>query len=441
MRKNRFSRRRFLKGAALGAGAVSIVPILGTRPARAVQGTPNQFVVVINQLGGNDGLNTVIPAHLTPYATRRPKINLADSANLPANKQLWDLAGGFKLHYNLPTIADIWDKNDLHIVQKVSYPNPNQSHFTSQDIYSFGVRDSASDGDGRGWLGRFADEYCSNPSEPLGVVSVGMGRRRDFEANVTTPLILSSINSFNVDADPDHRTDHELRRRVVEETLATDADPTTEPGFSIFAANQQAYRLVGQVRTETAGWEPPDPGYPNTTLGRNLATVSQLLHGRRTFQTKVFYTGYGGFDTHSNQQTNGENGGSEGRHASLMKQLDDAVAVFRADMQDKNMWNDCVIVVISEFGRRVFENGSAGTDHGHANPFLVMGGQVKGQDIAGGFTGSLVESDIATASTVPFEHDFRDLYGNVIQQHLGVNPTVLFPDPGYTPSFNDIDLV
>jgi len=437
MRNHGLTRRRFLRNSALGAGAVSILPILGTRPARAVQGKRGRFMVVINMLGGNDGLNMVVPAHLTPYVTRRPDINLVE--NLPASKTLLDLDGQFKLHYELPTIKSIWDAGDLHIVQKVSYPSPNQSHFTSQDIFSFGVRDPASNGDGRGWLGRFADEFCSNPSEPLGVVSVGMGRRRDFEASVTTPLILSSVANFKLDADPDFRTDHILRERVVQQTLDTDADPTSEPGLSIFAANQQAYALVDQVQAGTAGWAPPtEPPYPVTTLGRNLATVSQLLHGRDTFQTKVFYTGYSGFDTHSNQHVNAEN---DGRHASLMEQLNDAIAVFQSDMIARNMWNDCVVVVISEFGRRVFQNGSAGTDHGHGNPFLVMGGRVKGKNDAGGFTGALVESDIASASTIPFEHDFRDLYGNVIQNHLGLNPALLFPDPDYTPAFNDIDLI
>jgi len=436
MRRNILSRRRFLQGAAYGAGAVSILPIIGTKPARAVQGIPGRFMVVINMLGGNDGLNMVVPAHLQPYVDRRPDINLVTGA--PAGEVLHDLDGNFKLHYNLGTIKQIWDENDLHIVQKVSYPNPNQSHFTSQDIMSFGVRD-AQDNDGRGWLGRFADEYCSNPSEPLGVVSVGMGRRRDFEANVTTPLILSNVNSFNIIPDSNYRTDHVLRERVARETLQADPVPGVEPAFSIFDANKQAYELVDQVQAETAGWV--DPGtYPgNTTIGRNMRTVSQLLHGQPTFNTKVFYTGFGGFDTHSNQQTS--NPGGDGRHAQLMQQLDDAIAAFRADMEARNLWNQCTIVIISEFGRRVFQNGSTGTDHGHGSCFLVMGGRVKGQNVAGGFTGEIVESDIATNNTLPFEHDFRDLYGNVIDNHLGVNPAPLFPDPDYTPAFNDIDLV
>ncbi|MHC4849254.1 MAG: DUF1501 domain-containing protein, partial [Planctomycetota bacterium] len=435
MSKNRFTRRRFLKGAACGAGAVSILPIIGTRSARAVQGIPGRFMVVINMLGGNDGLNTVVPAHLTPYVSRRPTINLVDANNRPAGTSLLDLDGNFKLHYNMPAIKQIWDQNDLHIVQKVSYPSPNQSHFTSQDIMSFGVRDST-DNDGRGWLGRFADEYCSNPNEPLGVVSVGMGRRRDFESDVTTPLILSSVSGFNIDSDNDYRTDHVLRERVVRSTMATDPIPGAEPAFSIFDANRQAYDLIDQVQSETVDWVDPAnyPGDANgpvgaraSTISRNLKTISNLLAGQDTFNTKVFYTGFGGFDTHS-----GQDGGAGGRHANLMEQLDLAVDAFRADMVSRSMWNQCTIVVISEFGRRVFQNGSVGTDHGHGSCFLVMGGLVKGKNVAGGFTGDIVEADIATNNTLPFEHDFRDLYGNVIQNHLGVSPAPLFPDPDYT---------
>ncbi|MHC4956439.1 MAG: DUF1501 domain-containing protein [Planctomycetota bacterium] len=426
------TRRRFLRNSALSAGAVSILPILGTRPARAVQGNKDKFMVVINQLGGNDGLNTVVPTHLTPYVVRRPTINLVE--NLPGTSSLHDIGGGFKLHYNLPTLKDTWDASEMHIVQKVSYPNPNQSHFTSQDIFSHGVRNSG-DNDGRGWLGRFADEFCSNPSEPLGVVSVGMGRRRDFEAEVTTPLILANVQGFVVDSDNDYRTDHVLRERVAEATLASESEPTSDPARPIFLANKLAYDLVEQVQSETEGWSAPDPVYPNTTLGRNLKTVSQLLHGRDSFQTKVFYTGFGGFDTHSDQQLTDPD--DQGRHANLMKQLDDAVAVFRQDLMDKGMWEDCVIVVISEFGRRIFENASFGTDHGHGNCFLVLGGDIAGKTI----TGDLVEDDVKEGrSTVPFQYDFRDLYGSVIQNHLGLSPTPLFPDPSYNPAINDINL-
>jgi len=433
----RITRRTFLRGATLGAAAVSIQPILATRPLyAAAPGIPGRFLVVINLLGGNDGLNSVVPTHLGAYVDRRPNLNLVE--NLPAGTALHDLTGGWKLHYSLQNLKGIWDAGDLHVVQKVSYPNPNQSHFTSQDIYSFGVRDYAKDGDGRGWLGRFADTYCASPVEPLGVVSVGVGRRRDFESDVTAPLVLNNVAGFTVDTDTEPGQDGALRLKVVQENLAADTPPLIDPGKVIFETNKQAYELVRRVQAETAGWIDPGTYVGNTAIMRNLKTIAQLLHARDSFGTKVFYTGFGGFDTHSAQHATAGNG----RQEQLMEQLDAALGVFSEDMKTRGLWNDCVVVVISEFGRRNFENGSLGTDHGHGNSFLVAGGRVKGRFEAGsGLTGDVTESDIADNATMPFGFDFRDVYGDIVTSHLGLDPAPLFPDPGYTPSPNDIDVV
>jgi uncharacterized protein (DUF1501 family) len=125
-----------------------------------------------------------------------------------------------------------------------------------------------------------------------------------------------------------------------------------------------------------------------------------------------------------------------------MEELDGALGAFRDDMVAKGLWEDVVVVVISEFGRRTYENGSFGTDHGHGNCFLVAGGDVRGRfDAGSGMTGALTDPDIADGDTVPFQYDFRDLYGAIVQNHLGVSPAPLFPDPAYTPSTGDIAVV
>jgi uncharacterized protein (DUF1501 family) len=299
---------------------------------------------------------------------------------------------------------------------------------------SFGIRGEL-DGDGRGWLGRFADLYCADPIEPLGVISVGLGRRPDFQSQVTTPLALQTVEGFNVDSSEDaFPGEHDLRLKVARDVLGMEGAPGAEPKLTLFQASRDAYGLVDRVQQGVAGWT--DPGtYPTTQLGRYLRTVSQLLHGRDEFGTKVFYTGIGGFDTHADQA---------GQHAALMAQLDGALGAFATDLKSpaKNMWNDCVIVVISEFGRRVAENGSLGTDHGWGNAFLVAGGGVKGRnDAGGGMTEPLAESDLAGQENVPFKVDFRDLYGSVIERHLGVAPAPIFPDPDYTPDFGSLDLI
>jgi uncharacterized protein (DUF1501 family) len=213
------------------------------------------------------------------------------------------------------------------------------------DVYSYGVRND--NPDGRGWLGRFADAFCANPVEPLGVVCVGLGRRPDFESSVTAPLILNSVSTFKVDADTEFSADHDLRVRTVKDTLATDPLPPLDPALTIFSTNQQAYGLVERVQTETAGWVNPGT-YPNTTLGIFLRSISQLLYAHDSFQTRVFYTGMGGFDTHTDQHSaTGTN-----RHAALMQQMNNGIQAFAQDMKAKGKWNNCTIVVISEFGRR-----------------------------------------------------------------------------------------
>jgi uncharacterized protein (DUF1501 family) len=429
----RTTRRHFLRGSALGAAAVVINPILSLRRiAGAATGNPGKFMVVINLLGGNDGLDMVVPSHLQPYIDARPETNLVE--HTPAGESLLDLTGGFQLHYGLKNVKQLWDDGDLHVVNKVSYPNPNQSHFTSRDIMSFGIRDTK-EGDGRGWLGRFADLYCADPVEPLGVISVGLGRQPDFRSQVITPLALDSVAGFVVDSSEDQSAgEHDLRLKVVRDILGSEGAPGSEPGLTLFHASKDSYDLVDRVQQGTAGWT--DPGtYPNTTLGRYLKTVSQLLYGRADFGTKVFYTGIGGFDTHANEGP---------LHASLMAQIDNAVGAFAADLKSpgKNLWNDCVIVVISEFGRRIAENGSLGTDHGWGNAFLVMGGGVKGKDDAGGgMTEPLVETDLAGQQNVPFAVDFRNIYGTIVERHLGASASPLFPDPDYTPDFSSLDLV
>ncbi len=443
-KKTNLSRRNFLRGAALGAASVSVVPILSRNAYATTQGTPGRFVVIINLFGGNDGLNTVVPAHLTPYVTRRQAINLVN--NLPAGQTLNELDGRYKLHYSLNNLKSMWDDSQLHIVQKVSYPSPNQSHFTSQDIWSYGVRNNITYGDGRGWLGRYADIYC--PGDPLGVISVGFQKRHDFESDNTSPLILTSVagapnspvSTFRVEEDTEYRADHALRLQTVKDTLDTDPIPPQDPALSIFNANKQAHALVDQVASETAGWV--DPGtYGTDALGRYMRAISQLLHAHDTFKTRIFYTGQGGFDTHSGQHSGA---GGQNRHQTLMQRLDAAIGAFKDDMIARNKWTDCVVVVISEFGRRVFENGSVGTDHGHGNCVLVCGGRVNGSaQPGGGLTGDILESEIATASTLPFQFDFRDLYTDVLEGNLGISNVAqnLFPDPAFTPAPNDINVI
>ena len=410
------SRRSFLRVSLASAAAVTIAPVPVLRSATAGVLDDKRFLVVINMLGGNDGLNMVVPAHLQPYYDRRPTIALSTG--------LHDLDGRYALHPSCNWLKQAWDGGNLRVVNKVGYPQANLSHFTSRNIFSYGVRDYTHDGDGRGWLGRFADAYCSDPAEPLGVISVGMGRVRDLEADEGDTLALNDATSFSLFEDRDFRTDHALRVRVARSVLANETEPEGEAALTVFGTSRLAHELVDRVHEGVVGWT--DPGtYPNTTLGRRMKAISELLHARESFHTKVFYTGYGGFDTHATQLT---------RHADLLTQLDDALEAFAVDLANRSLWQDCAVIVISEFGRRNFENGSQGTDHGHGNAWLVAGGGMNGS----GIIGELSEADL-NQNQPDYAYDFREVYADLIENHLGASATPIFPET-YTTT-GDVNLI
>lgn len=434
------SRRALLGRAATGALALCVTPIVAQRSLAASGGgssRPGKFVVIVNLVGGNDALNTVVPTGLgAAYRAQRPRLNLLD--NLPAGAALHDLDGGSNaFHHSLAGLKGLWDDGDVHIVNHVSYPDPNMSHFTSRDIYSTGIRDVAVEGDGRGWLGRFADCYWSNPVDPLGVISVGLRKPRVLRATRGSPLVIRNVQQFEVAPDLAHPDDHALRLDLVRSILATDPAPTRPASAELFRLHGDAFPLVDRVQADTASWV--DPGtYPTTNLGRNLRGIAQLFHAQQSWNTQVYYTGVGGYDTHSGQHSAM---GGQNLHQSLLSQLDDALGAFVADLKAQGRWDDCCILLVSEFGRRNAENGSLGTDHGHGSTTLVLGGSVKGRTApGGGLTSPHQEADLL-ADVLPFRLDFRDLYGHVVQTHLGLDPSPLFPDPQYVPNLASVDLV
>jgi len=393
----KWSRRQVLRWGGAGAAAALLGPLRRLRAAPADPGD-GRFLVVVNLLGGNDGVNTVVPRDLAPYYERRPVLALKDTL---------DLGNGSGFHPALEGLHALWGRAEVHVVHGVGYPDANLSHFLSQDIYSLGVRQPGN-ADGRGWLGRFADAHCV---DPLGVVALGTGKRADFLAQRQGTLVLRDVEGFRIQHDQDSIPDHLRRVEHARRILQREAPPPAGPAATAFAAARDAHDLVERVQAETAAWT--DPGlYPATGLGRSFRAMSRLLSG--DFGTRIYYTALGGFDTHANQAV---------RHGALLAELDGALAAFAADLRAKGRWRDCAVVCISEFGRRNAENGSGGTDHGHGNTFLVLGGAVEG-----GATGALTEADLL-GDQPPMRIDFRDLYTHLIGRHLDLDPAPVFPEP------------
>lgn len=419
------ARRNFLRVSAAGAGVMALGALgskesVFVKPARAVPLPNHRRLIIVNMLGGNDGLNTVFPvtgALATAYQTVRPTI-----AFLPG--QGLSLAGGpnvpdYELHPSLDAVQSMWNAGEVAIIQKVGYPNENLSHFVSEDIWSWGVRGGlpALAGIAPGWIARYANAYASTS---LGVVSIGVGRRLDFEGATISPLLVGSLGSFNFDTDFNYSANHVLRRTKVQNVL--NQQPAGDLAADVAAAQLASIDGAAAVQTAIADYTtyatgagiayPTNPGSTNlTTMGSRMRDIARLIYGG--FETRVFYTGYGGFDTHAAQAAS---------HASLLQNLDDALAVFKTDMQTMGTWNDIAIVVITEFGRRNYENGSVGTDHGHGVCAIVIGPTVNG-----GMYEGLTTADI-NDEHLPYAVDYRDMYRELIQGHLGNNPATLFPE-------------
>lgn len=413
------SRRHFLRAGA-AAGGVLALGALGSRdkslvmPAAAVPLPNHKRLVIINMLGGNDGLNTVFPVAgpvAAKYQAQRPGI-----AYLPGQGR--SLLGGpgitdYELHPALVNMQAMWDAGELGILQKVGYPSANLSHFVSEDIWSWGARNGMASLSGLapGWIARYANLYATTAT---GVMSIGVGRRLDFDGANVSPLLVSSLAGFNFRIDGNYPANHVLRAQKAQAVLAQQPSDGSVAA-RVAAATAACYAGTAAIQQTVADYNVYAAGagitYPGTPMGNRLRDVARLVHGG--FDTRVVYTGYGGFDTHSAQS---------GGHAGLLAQLDNALNVFRNDMINMGVWNDVAVVVISEFGRRNYENGSTGTDHGHGSCLFVAGGAVNG-----GMYGAITSTEM-DGEHLPYETDFRDVYRALIGGHLGNDPGPLFPE-------------
>jgi uncharacterized protein (DUF1501 family) len=403
------SRRDVLRALLVGAGIYALGPLgKGVSVALGAPRTNFKRLVVVNLLGGCDTLNMVIPVGLSQYYTARGSGAIATNSALSVN----GVSGFYKLHPKLLRVQELWNQGDALAVQRVGYPQADQSHFVSQDVYSLGVRGSFTPLhiNRSGWAARFADHYASTT---LGAVSIGMGKPLDLAGGLRTNLTISSLAGLSIAGTDATRT------QATRDVIA--AAPTAGLSYEAKGALQAAYDLAEQVQAaatnHTNYLSSAGLTYPTTAIGQRLKDVAGMIYAG--FDTRLFYTGMANnaeFDTHSNQLTT---------HNTLFGQLDTALGVFYDEMNALGVWNDVAIIVITEFGRRTAFNGS-GTDHGHAFASLVLGGSVNGGTSRGP---DLTTSDLTTSTGyLSYAVDFRSLYMELIEKHMGNDPAPIFPE-------------
>lgn len=397
--KKELTRSEFLRQMALLSGGVGlgIAGIPGQAyaqlPAGLMASVPEGNVLVIIQLaGGNDGLNTVIPAENDTYFSKRPDIAIKKVDALA-------LKNGMYLHPSMTGIKSLYDQGNVAIVQNVGYANPNRSHFRATDIWNTG-----SDANvvwEEGWAARYlAEKYPSYPiSMPSQPMAIQLG-------SVESLLFQSDIGRYGtVFEDPN------LFYQLVSGTLSDDEiPPATLAGDELAFLKQvsSASLQYSTVIRDRALKGANSVTYPATNLAKQLGIVAKLISGG--LETPVYLCTIGGFDTHANQLN---------QHANLWKQISDAVTAFQKDLKTQNKADKVTLMTFSEFGRRVNQNGTTGTDHGTAAPLFVIGNTVRGGLI--GDNPNLVNLDSNGDLKVNF--DYRQVYSTILSDHLGLSTT------------------
>ena len=383
------SRKDFLRTSALAAAGSLFIPnFLKALNTSGTMGKGEKILVVIQLGGGNDGLNTIVNHGNDLYYKARPQLAISASEAL----KLDDMQG---LHPALAPLRPFYDDGQFSILNAVGYPNPDRSHFRSMDIWQTGS--AANEYRDTGWLGRYMDAACQDCSRPTTLIEVGdklslalKGQERKGLAvsdpqrfrQVTSAPFFKLISQHQSDGHHDHSQAAYLYKTLGESISS--ADYILEKSKS--ARNKAEY--------------------PQSPLAKQLRTTAQLIAAG--VDTRVYYLDMGGFDTHVNQK---------GQHKRLLENYAGAVAAFVKDLKAHGRWDDVLLMTFSEFGRRVQQNASNGTDHGTANNLFLLGGKLR----KGGIYNAAPDLSDLDKGDLKYKLDFRRVYAEVLDKWLGVS--------------------
>ena len=400
-----FSRRQFVKGGVTAFTFGFAAPQAICDIALA-QGSAARNIVVVYLSGGNDSLSTIIPYRDANYATRRPTIAIP-AANV---LQIGTDSSGVELglHPRLTGLKSIFNAGRLAVIQRTGYANQSRSHFTGFDIWGTA---STSNTSGTGWLGRYLDGLPM-PVDPLVAWNTQRETPRPLMARlVGVPAITSPATYAFSGANAGTEGSYERTAQ----TRISSHIPVDRPHLAFVNSTTQA--ALGTLdRVATVATYRPANTYPTNGFGQALTAVAGAMN--KQIGTKVFWVQTGGFDTHATQGVN------QGAYFNLMATLDDGLKAFYDDLSAQGLMSSTLVLVYSEFGRRISENGSLGTDHGAGANMMVLGGAVRG-GIYG--TAPNLSLDPANptlennAGDVKWETDFRSVYAKILDSWLGSN--------------------
>ena len=393
------SRRQFLQASIAVVPAAAVMPAVFSRAVAAsahehasgAASTGNRTLVVVQMAGGNDGLNTVVPANDGAYYDLRKSLAVPQKDILPINNQ-----AGF--HPSLASFKELWDEGALAVVEGVGYPHQSFSHFESMDIWQTADPDKQAL---EGWLGRYLQGIAGQQADGFhSLVVDGRMPRALYTENVSVPLV-KSIDEYQLREDPRNSHNQAARTEALLRLYAS------SPGATRFGAlldnTLQSAQLSSQAMQRAHQQYVPAVEYGESRLSQSLRLIAEAIDAE--LGLRVGHVRIGGFDTHAEQLL---------EHDHLLAETADAIKTFYRDLQAHGRAQDVVIMTWSEFGRRVTGNASGGTDHGSAGPMFLAGAP-----IAGGLYGERPSLKDLDENNLKFTTDFRQVYATVLKDWLG----------------------
>ncbi len=372
-------------------------------------GPRGDTLVVVFLRGAADGLHMIVPHAEETYHRLRPALRLPrpDEIRAPEEKRVIDLDGFFGFHPALRPLLPAWEEGALACIQACGAPDESRSHFKAMELMERGVSDES--GPSTGWIGRHLAATVGGNASPLRAISLGEQIPRSLYGSVpASPL--RSITDFHL-GDSDSAT-------------------AVAAALSVFYAGEMELCVIGQEtlrvmedlsRLEPGAYQPQGSAYPESEFGRGLAQIAMLVKAEAGLEAAAI--DLGGWDTHFAQ------GVQDGLMPRLLEDLSTGLAAFHSDLGP--FLDRTTLVVMSEFGRRAYENASLGTDHGHGGVMFVLGGAVNGGRVFACWPG-LGEEDLVGPGDLAVTIDYRDVLGEILTKRLD-NPYLETIFPGYQP--------
>jgi len=377
-------RKEFIQIGSLATASLLVPKFLKAFESKSMVLPGNKVVVILQLSGGNDGLNTVIPYRNDLYYKARPKLGIAKDKVLT----LTDEVG---LNPALKGLKELYDDGSLSVLNNVGYPNPDRSHFRSMDIWH--TASNSNEYWTSGWMGRYLDSQCKGCDKPTQAIEI--------DDILSLALKGEEIKGIAV-KDPRrlYGTANEKFFRDIMKNYKDEAGD--QPADYLYKTMAETLSSADYIFKQSR-MHPTNAVYPTTNLGNSLKTIASLIYSE--INTKVYYVSLGSFDTHINQ---------EGQQNRLFTEMNDAIKAFVKDLKEQHRFDDVLLFSFSEFGRRVEQNASNGTDHGTANNMFMISGGLKQK----GILNPMPDLSDLNEGDLKYNVDFKNVYATILNKWL-----------------------